>query len=47
MALHLCPDLPVKTHNALCCKDRIDDNTAKLFKMGQTLVQVVSIPRTS
>lgn len=26
--------MPVKTHNALCCKDRIDDNTVKLFKMG-------------
>lgn len=29
--------MPVKTHNALCCKDRIDDNAVKLFKMGLTL----------
>lgn len=29
--------MPVKTHNALCCKDRIDDNTVKLFKMGLSL----------
>ena len=38
MALHFSPDMPIKPHNSLCCKDRIDDNDVKLFKMRLTAI---------
>ena len=37
MALHFWPDMPIKPHNALCCKNRVDGNAVKLFKMGQAV----------